>query len=226
MYNKYLIIYALFLVVACSADNYIGYQYLGAEYKTSPLGEEKSPDADPLIRFDAFDCTTFVETSLADGDIEKLNNIRYKDGEIDFLSRNHFIESDWLINNSDMVKNVSSLYGPTKIRSVTIDKQNWLKVVHNIDADFKTEKVNLEYIPYEDIKIIDTDKPLIVLFIVGNSEKYDKLGTDVAVVHMGFLLPDGRLRHASSQFGKVMDTDFYEYIKNKKGLGITLVGIK
>ena len=121
MYNKYLIIYALFLVVACSADNYIGYQYLGAEYKTSPLGEEKSPDADPLIRFDAFDCTTFVETSLADGDIEKLNNIRYKDGEIDFLSRNHFIESDWLINNSDMVKNVSSLYGPTKFRSVTID---------------------------------------------------------------------------------------------------------
>ena len=101
-----------------------------------------------------------------------------------------------------------------------------MNVVHNIDADFKTEKVNLEYIPYEDIKIIDTDKPLIVLFIVGNSEKYDKLGTDVAVVHMGFLLPDGRLRHASSQFGKVMDTDFYEYIKNKKGLGITLVEIK
>lgn len=223
---KHFIVLLSLCLLSCSSDDYIGYKYLGVRYENSPLGEEKLPDSDPLIRFDAFDCTTFVETSLADGDVEKLNNIRYKNGEIDFLARNHFIESDWLTNNSDIVKNVSSLYGPTKIRSVIIDKKNWLKVVHNIDSDFEKQKVDLKYIPYQYVKGIKLDKPLIVLFIVGNSKNYDKLGTDLAVVHMGFLLPDGRLRHASSKFGKVMDTDFYEYIKNQKGLGITLVEIK
>lgn len=47
---------------------------------------------------------------------------------------------------------------------------------------------------------------------------------------MGFLLPNGILRHASSQYGRVMDVDFYEYVvtraKNKNNIGITLVKIK
>lgn len=71
---------------------------------------------------------------------------------------------------------------------------------------------------------------MIVLFITGKSEKSGKIGTDLAVVHMGFLLPDGKLRHASSQYGKVMDTDFYEYAmnraKNEQNIGIMLVSIK
>ena len=47
---------------------------------------------------------------------------------------------------------------------------------------------------------------------------------------MGFLLPNGILRHASSQYGRVMDTDFYNYMseraKDDNNIGITLVRIK
>ena len=94
-----------FLLIGCQSDviRSNGQQFIGAPYINSPLGEEVAPDTDPLIRFDAFDCTTFVETVLANGDVDKLNRIRYQDGNIGFLNRNHFIESDWLQNNSDIV---------------------------------------------------------------------------------------------------------------------------
>lgn len=218
---------------ACSVNKenqLLGAEYLGTTYVSDPLGEEQAPDIDPLIRFDAFDCVTFVETVLADENEEKLTKIRYKNGQISFFNRNHFIESDWLKNNADIVENVSSVYGQTSIRTVIIDKQKWFKKVHGMDYNCPVETVNIEYIPYKNLKNLKLDEVLIVLFIAGNSGKSDKIGTDLAVVHMGFLLPNGILRHASSDAGKVVDVDFMDYAakraKNKNNLGITLVKIK
>ncbi|MDO4423172.1 MAG: DUF1460 domain-containing protein [Pseudomonadota bacterium] len=220
----------LFLVGCGMVPRLPGHDFLGARYINSPLGEGCAPDSDPLIRFDAFDCTTFVETVMANGDIETLNQIRYKDGKIGFLNRNHFIESDWLVNNSDRVQNVSADYAQTKIRSVIIDKRSWFKKVHNIDTDFKSVAVELEYIPYEFAKDLIIEKTMIVLFITDNADFRDKIGTDLAVVHMGLIMPNGVLRHASSERGAVVDVPFEEYVnarkKNKNNLGITLVEIK
>lgn len=224
---------AAFMLVGCvshSADDAsIGARYLGARYQIDPLGEECSPDTDPLIRTDAFDCTTFVETSLASGDVDALTRIRYKNGVVDFKNRNHFIESDWISNNSDIVKNASAQYGKPVVRHVVIDRAAWLRRVHNIDADDASIAVDMEYIPYQNITTINNTEPMVVLFIVGNDKKSDTLGTDLAVVHMGFLLPGGTLRHASSVAGHVVDVDFYEYIavrtRNKNDIGITLLEI-
>lgn len=206
------------------------HNFLGRQYINSPLGEGRAPDSDPLMRFDAFDCTTFVETMMANGDIETLNQIRYKDGKIGFLNRNHFIESDWLVNNSDRVQNISANYGHTKVRHVVIDKKSWFKKVHNIDTDFNPVAVELEYIPYEFAKDLIVEKTMIVLFITDNADFRDKIGTDLAVVHMGLLMPNGVLRHASSERGAVVDVPFDEYVnarkKNKNNLGIALVEIK
>lgn len=224
----------LFVLLGCapqySGDAFIGYEYLGARYLSDPLGESVAPDTDPLVRDDAFDCVTFVETSLAGGDVQKLNKIRYKNGEVDFVNRNHFIETDWLVNNADIVADVTEKYGDTDVRHVVIDKQNWLKKVHGINADFPKQVVDLHYIPYDKVKYINVTKPIIVLFIAGNFEKSDIIGTDLAVRHMGFLLPGGVLRHASSQYGRVMDVDFYQYAlaraADKNNLGVMLVEIK
>ncbi len=220
----------LFLVGCGMVPRLPGHDFLGARYINSPLGEGCAPDSDPLIRFDAFDCTTFVETVMANDDIETLNQIRYKDGQIGFLNRNHFIESDWLVNNSDRVQNVSADYAQTKIRSVIIDKRSWFKKVHNIDTDFKSVAVELEYIPYEFAKDLNIEKTMIVLFITDNADFRDKIGTDLAVVHMGLIMPNGVLRHASSERGAVVDVPFEEYVnarkKNKNNLGIALVEIK
>lgn len=233
MKTKKYFIFILILLAACANKNYykdIGYKYLGTRYLSDPLGEEKLPDTDSLIRYDAFDCTTFVETSLANGNKTKLNNIRYKDGKIDFLNRNHFIEYDWVNNNSDLVYNVSRLYGKTKVRSVNIDKKNWFKKTHNIDTNFSVVKTKIEYIPYSELKPINNKNPLMILFIMDNPKIQNEIGTDLAVSHMGFLMPNGVLRHASVDKGEVVDMNFAEYVKirknNKVNLGVALYKIK
>ncbi len=230
MKNSFIFVLSVLFVFGCTKQSFIGEEYLGAKYVKSPLGEEKAPDTDPLIRFDAFDCTTFVETSLAHGDVDKLIKIRYKDGNVDFLSRNHFIETDWLNNNQDLLENVSDLYGKTEIRTVINDKQNWFLKKHNLKTNIKPQRAEIKYIPYKNIDKIETKEPLIVLFIYKNPKIYDKIGSDLAVIHIGFLLPNGQLRHASRRYGRVMDTNFNKYIrqiaKNEHNIGITLVKIK
>lgn len=231
--RRTVLLFGILLAFGCSYHNsndYIGAEFVGAQYLNNPLGEGVAPDLDPLIRFDAFDCATFVETALADGDIDKLNKIRYKNGKIDFLNRNHFIETDWLENNANLVKNVSSKYAKTAIRRVTINKQNWFKTVHNVNTGFAPRTIDLEYIPYANVRDIHVTEPMIVLFIINNAKIRNKIGTDLAVRHMGFLLPDGRLRHASRRANQVVDSDFYKYInrivENQNNLGIMLLEIK
>lgn len=219
------------LCIATERDATIGEKYLGKPYILDPLGEEKMPDTDPLIRFDAFDCTTFVETVLADGDVQKLNKIRYKDGKVHFMSRNHFIETEWLPNNSDIVENVSAKYGKTAFRKITINRAEWMKRVHNVIDSTPNKTVQLEYIPYENLGQIKNKKPLIVLFAFNGDPKIiEKTGTDLSVHHMGFLLPDGTLRHASSSGGGVVDIKFDEYVAKRKkkpnNIGIVLLEIK
>ena len=133
-------------------------------------------------------------------------------------------------NNKNYVENVSSLYGKTSIRHIENDKKTWFKRVHNLDTNFEKQSTDLEYISYKDLTKIDNKSPLIVLFVHDGDGFYDKIGTDLAITHMGFLLPNGILRHASSAQGKVVDVDFEKYIENKKNnkhnIGITLVKIK
>lgn len=223
---------AVFLI-GCSGHNdagYIGDKYVGTRYLINPLGEGVAPDADPLIRFDAFDCTTFVETVLADNDIEKMQKIRYKNGVLHVLTRNHFIETDWLKNNADIIENVSRQYARTKKVKITIDKKIWFKNVYNLDTDFAPETVSLEYIPYKYVKNIKITQPLVVLFLNNSLYPRKKTGTDLLVRHMGFLLPDGTLRHASKIQGRVVDVNFNEYVnrivENKNNIGIMLLEIK
>ena len=225
-------LFALFLLAGCAGAPGFpsGENYLGAKYIRDPLGEEHAPDTDPLIRTDAFDCTTFVETVMAGGDVSNLNQIRYKDGEIDFLNRNHFIETDWLKNNANRVENVSAQYGKTATRRLTINKAGWLKKVHKIDADIAPEFATLEYVPYKNLTQPNNTETVIVLFVSANSNSVDTIGTELAVTHMGLLLPGGQtLRHASSAAGHVVDAEFMKYSSRRRQMGemgVAFIAIK
>jgi hypothetical protein len=116
-------------------------KFLGLPYgKNGPLGEGESAryDADPLYRFDTFDCTTFVETmvSLAlSKDIESfeenMNRIRYANAEVGYLTRNHFPSLQWIPNNIqngyfvELNERVLPLRSQ-KIAQATIDLPGWL----------------------------------------------------------------------------------------------------
>jgi hypothetical protein len=83
--------------------------FVGAPYLISPLGEARGEDPDPLMRFDGFDCTTFVETVIAlahTPDLESarrlLDIIRYHQGEPAFLKRRHFPGAEWIPALADM----------------------------------------------------------------------------------------------------------------------------
>jgi hypothetical protein len=120
---------------------YVSQAWIGRPYlNNGPLGEGENGvyDQDPLYRTDGFDCTTFVETTLAvaqaanvDDFLNILNHIRYQDGVIDFTKRNHFIEIDWNPNNESAgflkENTVESATKPEQLAEsiVNISKKNW-----------------------------------------------------------------------------------------------------
>ncbi len=259
--------------------------FLGSPYLLSPLGEGKGIDADPLYRFDKFDCLTFVETVLAKSyadfateqlkveenisdesttaikalinDMNKklyqkgyrdtvfkilMNKIRYnyKQGDISFETRNHFQNPDWINNNSEYVKNISSdivkkLGGQEIFSEITLDRKNWFKKNYNIDIEIPKENVKLSYIPFEYFNndfVNLIDKPYIFMTVIKDDSLMEKVGTESDVSHTGFLIKKGEklyLRHASNIVKKVIDSEFFEYIsklqKNPKYLGFSLLEI-
>jgi hypothetical protein len=108
-----------------------------------PLGEGEQGryDQDPLYRFDTFDCTTFVETvvSLAlTQDVNAFENnmdlIRYENGEVDYLKRNHFPSLQWVPNNikNGLLKEINHLVlsaSERKLAEAVINLPGWLKAI-------------------------------------------------------------------------------------------------
>jgi hypothetical protein len=116
--------------------------FMGRKYNTQgPLGEgaDARYDQDPLWRTDEFDCTTYVETIMAillSNDIvefkEKMNLIRYREGEISFVTRNHFTSADWIPRNIEagFIRDITNdVFDSSKVREAqtTIDKKGWYR---------------------------------------------------------------------------------------------------
>lgn len=112
--------------------------FLGRPYLGGALGEgaQSAFDNDPLYRFDAFDCTTFVETvmalSLSFSDVQFQKNmqaIRYSGSTISLISRNHFTSVDWNPNAERLgiLQDVTSDIGESETSSLEtiIDKRTW-----------------------------------------------------------------------------------------------------
>src|SRR3990167_6958307 len=88
--------------------NQISAYFLNQPYENNSLGEgiHGKYDQFPLYRTDAFDCETYVDTVLAIALSDNLtefkaciNLIRYKNGQVAFMTRNHFTSLDWNTNN-------------------------------------------------------------------------------------------------------------------------------
>ncbi len=118
-----------------------------------PLGEGNQGlyDQDPIYRFDSFDCTTYIETLLALSlaltiqEFEShIQQIRYKNGEVAYLTRNHIISQQWIPENTlaGYVEDVTDLFDSEfrGIASSDIKYGAWL-AAHSTDR-FKVPSAN------------------------------------------------------------------------------------
>ncbi len=115
---------------------------LDKPYNLGALGEGAGGNYDqaPLYRVDGFDCETYVDTVLAIALSTNLDNfkqcikaIRYENGKVGYLTRNHFASLDWNLNNQKIgiTKDITaSIVNPknqpvAKMATAVIDKPAW-----------------------------------------------------------------------------------------------------
>jgi N-acetylmuramoyl-L-alanine amidase-like len=221
--------------------------FQGRSYLHQPLGEGESGQFDqrPLFRTDGFDCLTFVETvlALAHGRTFAefkgyLAHIRYYQGKVDFLHRNHFVSVDWNKHNEQLgfVRDMTYQFVgvQAQVAVATIDKPAWF--AHRLRgtsssltpllAFLKPELSAVVYLPFSalfDAKGVVNSAVLaqlpdvsIVEIVRPNWRLRDKIGTDLQISHLGFAIktPAGYLfRHASSQAHKVVTEPLVAYLK-------------
>lgn len=225
--------------------------FLGTPYFRDPLGENGGIDKDPIYRFDKFDCLTFVETMLAltfsknSDDFENIiKRIRYKDGEVDIKKRNHFVNPDWIQNNSDFVKEATRAIA-NKINSdiscskIMLDRKTWFKKNYNIDVNIEEQEAILDYITLDTLfekepeLIKAITEPMIINIVIHKPEFKKRYGSEINTSHIGFLIPKENgliFRHASFLKEKVVDDEFFHYLrmlkKYKMYKGINFLEIK
>nr|WP_165482735.1 N-acetylmuramoyl-L-alanine amidase-like domain-containing protein [Legionella gresilensis] len=118
--------------------------FLGKPYILGSLGEGATAlfDQFPQYRTDGFDCETYVTTVIALAFANELNDfkeclkkIRYFEGQVDYLTRNHFTGLDWNYNNQrqGFFKDITTSFRDknnqsiAQIATAVIDKPAWYK---------------------------------------------------------------------------------------------------
>lgn len=224
---------------------------LGVPYVAGTL--DGNEEEQLVIRTDALDCTTFVETVLAfciadkrgerdyEGFKNALTQIRYRDGILNgYASRLHYF-SDWIRNNEKMgfVKECTSETACSQPKELWLDfmtthVDSYLPMKKNPELvkEMAAQEKNWQgtvvfYIPKENLDLSPEElkiKDGDVLAMVTNIKGLD-------IVHVGFAFwKEGKLHllHASSSAKKVIEDPKtqYESSKNTKAhIGVRAIRV-
>ncbi len=200
--------------------------FLRTPYAVSPLGEGEGIDPDPTIRFDAVDCLTFVEETMAlalaktDEEVEPLlEQIRYGQKK-SYVDRNHLMEVEWLPGNEQkgFLRNVTRRAGGADVQRVEkhITLATWRsktsKALQLPPERQLTGRFALDVVPldkaYERARALPTGTLVIIV-------RDDKPLLPTRVSHLGFLIQKKQrtvLRHASRTHGHVVDEDLKTFL--------------
>jgi D-alanyl-D-alanine carboxypeptidase/D-alanyl-D-alanine-endopeptidase (penicillin-binding protein 4) len=213
------------------------YGTLGTPYQDGPLGEGSTGkyDKDPLIDLGKVDCVTYVEQSVAMATahsypalVQNLQKIRYKDGVVDFETRNHFMITDWIWNNEWCDDVTPTLGMPIKTVTRRISKKEFFEKVKapGLGADVDNANVTINVISPELTGAAEQKIPdgSLIVFV----GKVDWLFS----LHCGVYLKDetgeGRLIHASSKAGKVVSMSLAQYMNEQSSryIGFSVYDMK
>jgi hypothetical protein len=191
--------------------------FLGCPYVEGSLGGGPHSQEEFRISFSAFDCVTLVETVVGlalagtiQQFIEGIRRIRYQDGEIDWLRRNHYMV-DWAQNNEarGFVRNLTS--GP-----LAMAKTCSLDLIEGLPE----KSVSFSYFPAQNCSDVSE------VFDTGDLLLFVSIKETLDVFHVGILIEDaGRwmLRHATRTAGAVVDQDLAEFINQNTMAGFVLL---
>jgi len=206
--------------------------FLKTPYVLNVLGEGVKK---PTYSFKGVDCVTYVETVLAISNrsnlkdsISLLQQIRYKNGKINYKKRNHFMMTQWIPFNEKLglIENITDNFinKKYKIKTQKMKKQIDLNKFNKKFKSFKNLKEDLplgnhevKYIPvYKFIKYqnkLDIKDGTIMVIIRENREDYP-----IFTSHLGFIINSkkGRIFRSAvtnSRFKEVRDYNLNSYLR-------------
>ena len=209
---------------------------LGASYALGPLGEGTAggPDGDPRLRYDAFDCTTFVETAMAlsfaarSEEVEAiLDTIRYRDAVPVFDNRRHFPAAEWIpeLVGLGMLEDITREVAGTDVRTETtiLSPQVWDRRKARILEELPPERIPNGKFPLD---VWPLEAALAGYRSIPGGSVLSIMRTDrprlpVRITHQGLVIVrDGEhfLRHASdAPYDRVVDEPLASYLKRIRG---------
>lgn len=199
--------------------------FLGSPYVLGPLGEGPHGEIyqKPLYRTEVFDCTTYVATVLALAQSKNLKEfkdtirkVNYQNGKVSFVTRNHFISTDWNPTNqhNGYIEDITYKFidkegKPVALVAETmINKPAWYLKIAETKTDkaeklkeyskqVQQEKAVMLYIPLNVIFneeeantfIFDQIPDGSIIEIVRPNWQLEKIiGTNLNISHMGFAI--------------------------------------
>ena len=196
---------------------------LGMEYIVDGIGEEKAPDLDPIVRYDAFDCLTFVEEAIAlslgkdQDDIDNIRReLRYQNGTVEYPDRNHFMLSQWIPNNiaKGYLKDITHTLGETHVVSKTITERTWSRWKGRHKYPFETSQYPTGVFS---VGVLSLDAAIASIERIPEGAlvvivRQDKVHNPLLVTHLGFVVrynkKDVRIRHATKMAGGIVKDNY------------------
>jgi hypothetical protein len=204
---------------------------IGQPYELFLLGEMpfEPYDPQPIYCLSKSDCLVFSEHTYAmalshdwPGFMRLLQRIRYRDGQLGVVTRNHYTEADWNISNRWLVQDITKdLAGDTAVKfHEAIDRSKFFKSRYKLDVKVPVEQHDDLYLPYEQIsraknQLQDGDFVNIVRATSKLGDPQNEVfGGNAFVGHVGLIAhgDDGQVHLIHSTEPKVREETIDSYI--------------
>ena len=192
--------------------------FLGHPYKANPLIGSADTTEVFTASLDGFDCVTYIETILAlarasnvDSFTERLREIRYGGGRIQWERRNHYMTC-WIRNNArhGIIRPVSTPAVPI------LNRERVLNVVPGLDP----QRTRLKCVPKSEMPRLERHLQTgDIIFFVSTRKHLD-------MFHAGIIVRDGEnvlMRHASRSQGSVVEQELRDFLKANRMTGVTVM---
>jgi hypothetical protein len=207
---------------------------IGQPYEIYLLGEMpfEPYDPQPMYCLGKSDCVVFAEQTYAmalshnwPSFMKMLQRLRYRDGRIGVVTRNHYTEADWNVSNRWLVDDITAeLAGDSAVKfQQSIDRAQFFKNRYKLSVDIPIERHEDVYLPFEEIsrvkgKLRDGDFVNVVRGIVKPGAAPDEtFGGTAFVGHVGLVAEgdDGEVQMFHSSEPRVREEPLAEYIRRQ-----------